>query len=71
MNCLIFSGKLLKILIPRFCAMDRFIGGCKLKQCLLLILCIAEFDLRAFVFLTTNIQIYACVFQVDSFPQIG
>jgi len=56
-----FSGKLLKILIPQyytpFCAFDRFIvGGCKSKPCLVLILCIAEFDLKASLFFTANVD---------------
>jgi hypothetical protein len=52
-----FSSKLLKILIQytAFCAFDRFIvGGCKSKPCLILILCIAEFNLKASVFFTAN-----------------
>jgi hypothetical protein len=54
-----FSSKLLKILIQytAFCAFDRFIvGGCKSKPCLILILYIAEFYLKASLFLTTNFE---------------
>ena len=59
-NCLIFSGKL-KILILKyytaFCAFARFVvGGCKSKPGLVLILCIAEFDLKASVFWTMNVD---------------
>jgi len=56
-----FSGKLLKMLIweyyTPFCAFVRFvIGRCKSRPCLVLILCTAEFDLKASVFLTTNVD---------------
>ena len=52
-----FSGKLLKVLInTAFCVFVRFVGGCKSKLCLLLILCIAEFDLKSPTFLTTNVN---------------
>ena len=52
------SGKLLKVLInTAFCAFVRFIvGGCKSKLCLILIMCTAEFDLKASTFLTTNVN---------------
>jgi len=56
-----FSGKLLKILISEyytpFCAFVRFVvGRCKSRPCLVLILCIAELNLKAYVFLTTNVD---------------
>jgi hypothetical protein len=49
-----FSGKLLKILIPEyytpFCAFVRFVvGRCKSRPCLVLILCIAELNLKVSV----------------------
>jgi len=52
------SGKLLKVLInTAFCAFVRFVvGGCKSKRCLVLILCTAEFNLKASTFLTTNVN---------------
>jgi hypothetical protein len=51
-----FSGKLLKILIS-FSAFVRFVvGGCKSKPCLIFILCVAEFDVKASTFLTTNVD---------------
>ena len=56
-----FSGKLLKILIPEyytpFCAFVRFVKcRCKSKPCLVLILCTAEFNLKASLFLTSNVD---------------
>ena len=48
-----FSGKLLKNF--NFCAFVRFVvGGCKSKPCLVLVLFIAEFNLKVSMFLTTN-----------------
>ena len=51
-------GKLLKVLInTTFCAFVRFVvGGCKSKLCLVLVLCIGEFDLKASAFLTINVN---------------
>jgi hypothetical protein len=51
-----FSGKLLKALIP-FSAFVRFVvRGYKTQPCLVFILCIAEFDLKTSMFLTTSVD---------------
>jgi len=52
------SGKLLYVLInTTFCAFVRFVvGGCKSKLCLVLVLCIGEFNLKASTFVTKNVN---------------